>query len=168
MAKYQITYSCGHEGEIQLFGKMTERDRKIKWLESEGLCPECYKAKQAAEREEASAKAHEAAKDMGLPALKGSERQVAWAETIRQSALDPKTALAAILNIVCALPEDKTEAMGTKLESLMLSEQKTAEDILYDWCVSVACERTEAAWWIDNRHYVHKEMAKAVVEKWQK
>lgn len=168
MAKYQITYSCGHEGEIQLFGKMSERDRKIAWLEREGLCPECYKAKKAAEREEAAKKAQSAAKDMGLPCLSGSEKQIAWAETIRKDALNAPNAVAAILNIVCALPEDKTEAMGTKLESLMLSEQKTAEDILYDWYVSVACERTEAAWWIDNRYYVYKEMAKAVVEKWQK
>ncbi len=43
MAKYNITYSCGHEGCAELFGKVTERERKIKWFEAEGLCPECYK-----------------------------------------------------------------------------------------------------------------------------
>ena len=43
MAKYNITYSCGHEGTVQLFGKNEERDRKIKYYEEFGLCPECYK-----------------------------------------------------------------------------------------------------------------------------
>ena len=43
MAKYDITYSCGHEGTVQLFGKNEERDRKIKYYEEFGLCPECYK-----------------------------------------------------------------------------------------------------------------------------
>lgn len=41
--KYDITYSCGHKGTIELFGKYKDRDRKIEWLEYKGLCPECYK-----------------------------------------------------------------------------------------------------------------------------
>ena len=43
MAKYNVTYSCGHEGTVQLFGKSEERDRKIKYYEEFGICPECYK-----------------------------------------------------------------------------------------------------------------------------
>ena len=43
MAKYNITYSCGHEGTVQLFGKSEERERKIKYYEEFGLCTECYK-----------------------------------------------------------------------------------------------------------------------------
>ena len=43
MAKYNITYSCGHEGTVQLFGKSEERERKIKYYEEFGLCAECYK-----------------------------------------------------------------------------------------------------------------------------
>ena len=43
MAKYNITYSCGHEGTVQLLGKSEERERKIKYYEEFGLCTECYK-----------------------------------------------------------------------------------------------------------------------------
>ena len=43
MAKYNVTYSCGHEGTVQLFGKADARDRKIKYYEEYGLCSECYK-----------------------------------------------------------------------------------------------------------------------------
>lgn len=42
MAKYTINYSCGHTGELQLYGKYKDRENKIEWLEREGLCPECY------------------------------------------------------------------------------------------------------------------------------
>lgn len=43
MAKYDITYSCGHEGVVELLGKERDRQRKIEWYKSTGLCPECYK-----------------------------------------------------------------------------------------------------------------------------
>ena len=43
MAKYSITYSCGHEGVVELFGKTAEREQKIDYFEKNGLCRECYK-----------------------------------------------------------------------------------------------------------------------------
>lgn len=49
MAKYTITYSCGHTGIVNLFGANKERESKIKFFEEQGLCPECYKAKKQAE-----------------------------------------------------------------------------------------------------------------------
>jgi hypothetical protein len=51
MAKYDVIYSCGHSGEVQLFGPHKERDRKIEWYERQAKCPECYKV---AKREEES------------------------------------------------------------------------------------------------------------------
>lgn len=57
MAKYQVTFSC-----------------EIAWYEENGLCPECCKKKITAEAEE-----------MGLPELTGSEKQIAWANTIREN-----------------------------------------------------------------------------------
>lgn len=81
MAKYEVAYSCGHTAEIQLFGKHTERENKIAWLEREGICPECHAKQQQAERAAAAAAAKEA--NAELPTLEGSEKQIAWAETIR-------------------------------------------------------------------------------------
>lgn len=43
--KYTITMSCGHEDQIELFGKEKEREKKIAYLQSSGLCKECYKNK---------------------------------------------------------------------------------------------------------------------------
>ena len=41
--KYYVTFSCGHEGEVNLYGKAAERDRRIAWYEKEGICPDCYR-----------------------------------------------------------------------------------------------------------------------------
>ena len=46
MAKYDVTYNCNHEGTVELFGKTTDRMKKIEWME-ENLCPECYAREQA-------------------------------------------------------------------------------------------------------------------------
>ena len=76
MAKYDVVFSCGHEERIELFGKGTERERKIAWFEKYGLCSTCYKAEQ-------QAVAAKRAEKWGLPALTGSPKQIAWAERIR-------------------------------------------------------------------------------------
>lgn len=50
MAKYSLTYSCGHPGSVSLGGLHRTRYERLDWLAREGLCPECYRA-QARERE---------------------------------------------------------------------------------------------------------------------
>lgn len=42
MAKYEITYACGHEGVVSLFGKGSDREYQLKRY-SQGVCPDCYK-----------------------------------------------------------------------------------------------------------------------------
>jgi hypothetical protein len=47
MGKQEVRYSCGHDGVLNLYGPHKERDSKVAWLEREGLCPDCYRKKQA-------------------------------------------------------------------------------------------------------------------------
>lgn len=49
--KYTIMMSCGHEDTVELFGKESERDRKIEYFKNFGICKECYKKKKEAEIE---------------------------------------------------------------------------------------------------------------------
>lgn len=87
MAWYYGTYSCGHDGRENIVGPTKNRqwiaDRKF-----EGLCYECYQAKLEADRGNANKEAMEKAKEMELPELIGTEKQVAWANTIRQELID--------------------------------------------------------------------------------
>ena len=77
--KYDITYSCGHAGTVELYGKTSDRESKIRWYETTAVCPECYKKQQEAAAETTTK--HE------LPELEGSEKQVAWAKKLMESAI---------------------------------------------------------------------------------
>lgn len=83
MGKYDVKYSCGHSGVVELFGKMSDRESKIKWLES-GICPDCYRKEQEALNAAKNAKA----KEIGMPELIGTDKQITWAETIRRKFYD--------------------------------------------------------------------------------
>lgn len=42
--KYDVTFSCGHTGTVDLFGKSSERNKKIQYFEQFGVCKDCYNA----------------------------------------------------------------------------------------------------------------------------
>lgn len=136
MSKYDITYACGHKGSINIVGPYKNRDQ-IAERESRKLCPECYSAKLAADRAAASAAAAEQAKATGLPALTGSDKQIAWAETIRANAVAQLAKLSAYLDTADANPA-ATEA------------QRTAIRLGRD-AIASALAQTEARAWIDSR-----------------
>jgi hypothetical protein len=76
--KYYDKHSCGHEGMVELFGPTSQREwRRKKYFEDE--CPECQQKRRDAENAASAMRAAE----MGLPALIGTAKQVAWAETRR-------------------------------------------------------------------------------------
>ena len=51
MAKYSIKFSCGHTHVVAITGSVAEQERKAQWYKDCGICPDCYTAKKAAERE---------------------------------------------------------------------------------------------------------------------
>lgn len=87
MAKYEITYKCGHKETVQLFGKESGRERRIEWMKTQD-CPECRKAAHVAEMAGKAESAKEAANEFGLPELRGSEKQVNWALDIRRKVIE--------------------------------------------------------------------------------
>jgi len=101
MSKHLITRSCGHQEWVQIYGPTKDREWKAQ-AESKRVCRECYekelKAKREAEaiaRAEAAKIAAKEAQAGNLPALSGSEKQVAWAETIRKEHHDALISAAA-------------------------------------------------------------------------
>lgn len=45
MAKYTVTHDCGHAQTHELFGKGSERERKLEWMKGTD-CTDCWKEKQ--------------------------------------------------------------------------------------------------------------------------
>lgn len=81
--KYNVTYSCGHTGIVDLGGKEKERTSMLAWYERSALCPECYKLKRTQQRFEKLEKKREILSHFKLCELNGSPKQVAWAKKIR-------------------------------------------------------------------------------------
>lgn len=78
--KYKVKMSCGHEEQVELFETSAEREKKIRYYQEYGMCKECYRAHQ-----EENLKGF---LDIdSFPALKGTEKQIKWAEDIRKKAV---------------------------------------------------------------------------------
>jgi len=86
MAKYNVEYVCGHEAVVQLYGKNSEREKKLNWM-AKNLCPDCWKKENERIKMEHNVACAEINAQAGLPALEGSEKQIAWAESIRKDAI---------------------------------------------------------------------------------
>lgn len=78
MAHYDVTYACGHTGTVELFGKGKDRESRLDWLATLD-CPDCREKAHQAQ----TAKSAAAAAELNFPALRGTAKQIAWAETIR-------------------------------------------------------------------------------------
>lgn len=143
MAWETIQHRCGHEERHQLYGPRRDREWKAKRL-TERECEPCDTARVARERAEAAAAAEAAATAQGLPALTGSPKQVAWAETVRQ-------ALLARLDAACA--DAVGQARELEAEGRMQFPAGAADRVALAALVlqGEAVLQTAASWWIDRR-----------------
>ena len=123
MAKYTVTYKCGCTEDIQLYGKYADRERKIAYYNTIE-CPHCRAAQAQAEAEKS-----------GMPALKGSEKQIAWASDIRANAI-------------------------RYAEELRKMTRAGSEEIVNNLLAKLFAE-DKASFWIDNRDDMTNKMAVA-------
>jgi len=130
MAKFEITRSCGHNETVNICGKQSDRPRQAEY-EATRLCYDCYKAAQTAKNAAQTTAATVAAEVQGLPTLQGSEKQIAWAETLRSEKLEEIKQLRAI-GIKPNEPAFIIEAVNN--------------------CFAVIEAETSAKWFIDNRN----------------
>ena len=110
MAWYNITYSCGHTERVQLYGPHRDRESYIEYASRAKFCPDCYRAKKDEERRQENERAASLAGEIGLGALTGSEKQVAWATTIRQRALEEALRAGGIKEKIVPLLNHETSA----------------------------------------------------------
>jgi len=128
MAKHTITHTCGHEVVHNLTGKSSYRQWKKEQLEHE-ICAECWKAARA---EVAAAKTA----DAGLVELGGTEKQIAWANTIR---LEKLAEIDKTVAEIKAVPLSATEKGQRNMAKL-------------DEVVAAIRGKESARWWIDARY----------------
>jgi len=120
--KYTVKRSCGHEERIALFGSYTSRESQLKY-EASKLCKACYIEEKRREEKALT-------QELGLPELTGTEKQVAWANSIRLEWIN---------------------RVFTKLDNW--KERGTSETDI-ERCrravLAAASTKTQAAWWIEH------------------
>lgn len=141
MAWYYGTYSCGHEGRVNVIGPMKDRDWKIEKAFS-NLCPECYKKYAEEERKKENEKALTKSRKLELPELSGSEKQVAWANTLRCKAIERYE------NQIEKI-EQSVEKSDTKFKfyGFSTTREEFSEAMTY-----ILETKTTAKYWIDSRY----------------
>jgi hypothetical protein len=134
MAKYEITHTCGCNVTHQIAGPIAGRDSKVEWLSGQ----ECFACRTAWENEAAKAKNESG----GYVALAGSEKQIAWAESIR------------------------AKAAAELAESAYYVDDEDA-GIEPGHITTIINSVSEAKWWIDNRtNYMPVALHAAYADLW--
>lgn len=138
--------TCGKDFDKILWtsgkGASQALKEEIEWAENGGIdeCDDCREARIAREREAANTVAAQEAEEAGLPGLIGSEKQVAWANTLRKKALDKARA-------------EFTEILGAAREEDNPPENIAAAERMFERFIRLVCAAApKASWWIDN-HY---------------
>ena len=132
--KFYGTYSCGHDGAIQIYGPTKDREWKVKY-EFDRLCPKCRELEKQKCIDEENKNAMDASIQMGLPMLTGTERQIAWATTIRYEH---------IKTVRRALEKYKKDKVVFVFGSVTTEQWKAIFDDLVN-------DETESKFWIENR-----------------
>jgi hypothetical protein len=134
------TDGCTH---TILFIESTRKlaDRKAAWAESQGfICSDCQEKQRQAE----NAKAAAANQASGLPALTGSDKQIAWAEKIRHQKLET-------IRQVMAGEMQRMYIDAYWGASVWRQEAMPTNDAHIGYAVELLKSQTAASWWIDRR-----------------
>ncbi len=87
--KFYGTFKCGHEGEVYTGGYSEEyRQEAADDKFHHELCPHCQQKKIEEEREKEREEARKTSSELNLPELQGSEKQINWALSIRNRAVE--------------------------------------------------------------------------------
>jgi hypothetical protein len=142
MSWYEVNYTCGHNDRMQVYGPTRDR-QTIADRESRKDCPECWRKKQDARNAESALAASCDAAAAGLPSLVGSDKQVAWAETIRAKMLAELKPI-----VVSAKAKQSLAEQGRiALDDPRYVQLQAAIDAQADSYRMQA----SAKWWIDHR-----------------
>lgn len=165
MAWYEGVFSCGHEGKVDIIGPGNDREWK-KERAFDKLCPECYKKWLEEERQKANLESAEKSSEMELPELIGTEKQVAWANTLRMKVIENYEQQQGEFDKRISKAKDllkKNEEQGIpnkySLSDLKLyvrgkdgTNMITTKEELSDAMDYILKSKTKAEFWIDNRY----------------
>lgn len=146
----RASFTCAECGEsVEIHGR-NRRDANslAEWHERQGhICDVCT----ARRRAEESATAAEKSAQAGLPALTGTPKQIAWAETLRRELLDRIERVLPHLTTTGTPDELKGDYLaGLTLGTLRELREEEGEEAVTA-TLAVLRRQASASWWIDQR-----------------
>lgn len=150
MAKYEVTFKCGCTRIVELLGKYNDREKRMRWLATQE-CDECA-------RERLNQSAKEKSQKRGLPNLIGSEKQIVWATTIRESFASENDQI----NDLCKFAEEKAGLNASQLRDFKAAMEKLREVVVGD------LSNTSASYWIERRYIDIESEAMILKLNWRK
>ena len=138
----KITFVCGHAGDFYVYGKGKTRDWQIRNAEATLVCPECYKKLVEEKRIQKNEEALKLTEEMDLPKLSGSEKQIAWATTIRIDLLDK---IQGRVDHASKREEAETDEEKKKL-------LRDHIELFVNFIEYFITSKTKASWFIDHRY----------------
>lgn len=130
MTRHLVVHACGHPAEHELIGAPHRREWQAS-KRAEGPCPRCWRARvDSADAENAAL-----AVERCWPELAGTDKQQAWAITIRGCLVDE---LPSRMVELAQAGEDRGTVFPAQQQALVLARE-------------ICLEQTSAAWWIGNR-----------------
>lgn len=141
-----IQHACGHTMLHPFYG-----DDDFQWPERiaqlrEGACALCQAEQREREQQQRVISARRQAEEQGLPPLLGSERQVMWAELIRQDAM---AAIDKVHQWVARVDHQAREEDPDHWDSVRHGMARAVE-----WLQ----QQDDAKWWIDHRHAMRNQL----------
>jgi len=172
MATYSGTFACGHAGKIYRTGGGKANREKALWIIEHSDCPNCQETKRQAEIEEENENAKVATAELDLPQLQGSEKQVAWANTLRLTMLEYFDDLILGCDEERETPLYEREVIKIISRNIVKTaiyevDKKQVSELLKDTKRYMLENETKASFWIDSRS-LSIEVVEAVICKSQK
>ena len=169
MVMASITTKCDQCGKhFKKSVKKSSREQANDWeilaLQEKWSCAKCYK-KQVEERWRSTNKeSARVAAEKGLPKLKGSEKQVAWAETLRKEFV---TYIEKTVEKIKVLHETDTKALRETIENDCGVEidENDVKQVVIEVAQKSLSEKDKASFWIDNRSASKDRMFKKIIKE---
>lgn len=154
MAWYYGTHSCGHEGRVNIIGPHKDRQWKVERHFSRN-CESCCQEYLEKRHEEENLKALEAAKEMELPDLTGTDKQITWANTLRQKLMEAFEQITE--EEITSISKSRLER-DKDLKGITLDDMRVVKNYILE-------NKTNATYYINNRfHTVYGFAAMEKVE----
>lgn len=149
MAKSRVTHTCGHTSTVTAYNRK-ECDYRAERAESE-LCWDCY-------REQQQGAAAERTAELNLIPLVGTEKQIAWANSIR---------LKVLADIPKVLRASAEYAEAARAQSPERAAEINAVEALVEKAGDRLRTETSAKWWIDNRDSSADSLVRQIARRLQ-